>query len=227
MQTPAERCLIQNVIASLPFSKRNKMLSTLLNVGAGRSTILETAIATAVPRFTCDRIDVEQHRIKHPNVRNMYHASVESMPAVPSKTYDVVFSNYVFEHVPDVEAAIQEIARVLKQDGTCILTIPNPNAPEFFISKWTPHHFHQWVKGSGEGQEAFPTFYAYRSIRNLTRLFEAHGFILKSDQRFAFVYGYLYRFPILNVIGKAYDGLLSLLRLKPLMGHVCLTYQKT
>ncbi len=225
MQTPAEQCLIQKAIESLPRSG-GKKLSTVLNIGAGRSTVIEQAIAKEVPNFICDRVDVELHRVRHPNIRNEYVASVESMPDVPSDAYDVAFANYVLEHVPKIDDAAREIHRTLKGGGRFIASIPNPGAPEFWISRITPKSFHQIIKGKGKGKEAFETFYAYKNIRGLNRIFERAGFDIVNVKRFSFVRGYLYRFPILNTLSRMYDGILNALRIKPMMGHACVVYEK-
>lgn len=226
MQTPAERCLIKEVINVLPRFDRKK-LSTILNIGAGKSTVIENAISQEVPKFICDRVDIESHRVKHPSVRNEYQASVESMPRVPSNTYSAAFANYVLEHVPEIDRAAKEIHRVLKDDGQFIASIPNPRAPEFFISRVTPKWFHQRVKGKGKGKEAFKTYYAYKNIRTLNKIFKRAGFKTVNVKYFSFVRGYLYRFPILNTLSRIYDAILNTLRIKPLMGHVCLVYRKT
>jgi ubiquinone/menaquinone biosynthesis C-methylase UbiE len=226
MQTPAERCLIQNAINALPRS-RGKKLSTVLNIGAGRSTVIEQAIAKQVPEFICDRVDIESHHVRHPMIRDEYTASVESMAKVPSDAYDAAFANYVLEHVLNIDDAAQEIHRVLKRGGRFIASIPNPGAPEFWISRITPKSFHQAVKGKGKGKEAFETYYAYKNIRGLNRIFERAGFKTVTVKRFSFVRGYLYRFPILNTLSRIYDGILNTLHLYPLMGHVCAVYQKS
>jgi ubiquinone/menaquinone biosynthesis C-methylase UbiE len=226
MQTPAERCLIENVIASLPFSN-GKKLSTALNIGAGRSLVIERAITEKVRALIYDRVDAKLHRVRHPNVRRQYEASVESMNMVPSNAYNAAFANYVLEHVPDIDKAAKEIYRVLKKDGCFIASVPNPQAPEFLISRITPKWFHQLVKGKGEGKEAFETIYAYKNIRTLNRMFEHAGFETVAVKRYSFVLGYLYRFPVLHTLGRIYDAIVNALHLIPLMGHACVTYRKT
>ncbi|MCI0455719.1 MAG: class I SAM-dependent methyltransferase, partial [Gemmataceae bacterium] len=42
----------------------------------------------------------------------------------PAGVFDVVLSNEVFEHVPNLDRAIAEVARVLKPGGTLIATFP-------------------------------------------------------------------------------------------------------
>jgi len=42
----------------------------------------------------------------------------------PSGVFDVVLSNEVFEHVPNLERSLAEVARVLKPGGTLLATFP-------------------------------------------------------------------------------------------------------
>jgi len=48
--------------------------------------------------------------------------------AIPEKdgTFDFVLSNSVLEHIPDLENAIAEIARLLRSEGRFIFTVPAP-----------------------------------------------------------------------------------------------------
>ncbi len=48
---------------------------------------------------------------------------VTAMP-YPDRTFDLVLCSHVLEHVPDDGAAMREIARVLKPDGTAVVMVP-------------------------------------------------------------------------------------------------------
>jgi len=43
---------------------------------------------------------------------------------LPDNSYDVIFCNHVFEHIPDDRAAMSELRRVLKPNGWAILQTP-------------------------------------------------------------------------------------------------------
>lgn len=45
----------------------------------------------------------------------------------PSQSVDVMITSEVLEHVPDIRAAFQETARVLRDDGVHIFTVPTRN----------------------------------------------------------------------------------------------------
>ncbi|MCM8813390.1 MAG: class I SAM-dependent methyltransferase [Candidatus Omnitrophica bacterium] len=53
--------------------------------------------------------------IRHEDAQNMTFSDEQ---------FDVVVSNDVFEHVPDVQAALRESCRVLKRGGVMIFSIP-------------------------------------------------------------------------------------------------------
>jgi SAM-dependent methyltransferase len=123
------------------------------------------------------------------------------MDPVPTAGYDLAFANYVLEHVPDPAAAAREIHRVLRPGGVFVASFPNPRAPEFRLAAATPLWFHRRVRG----EQAWETHYAYRTVENLVRLFEAAGFRAASMERFAFLEGYLGRFPGLGATARAWD----------------------
>lgn len=224
MQTPAERCLIAKIVNVL--NELGGRQVTMLNVGAGRSTVIEHSVARQAQNFVCDRVDVMNQHVNHPNVRHEYVSMVEHMPVIASHAYDLAFANYVLEHVSDIQDAAHEIHRVLKRDGRFIATVPNPRAPEFLVARMTPLWFHQLIRGQGKGSEAFETYYAYRSIHALNHVFKQSGFLLVDLKRYAFIHGYLHKFPILRTVSRAYDAVVNALRLTPLMGHVCVSYKK-
>ena len=43
---------------------------------------------------------------------------------LPDESYDMVIANHVLEHVSSYEAALSELRRILKPDGTMIVSFP-------------------------------------------------------------------------------------------------------
>ena len=59
-----------------------------------------------------------------------------------ANTFDAVFCNTVLEHVPHPEQVIKEIHRVLKKQGTVLLSIPflqEIHADPYDFQRYTPH----------------------------------------------------------------------------------------
>ena len=220
MQTYAEKYMVDyivNFLKSIEFKNEKA-----LNVGAGSSISIEEQIDKAGGSFLSDRLDVENCYVKHKFVDKSYFASIENANVLESNKYKLVFSNYVFEHVKDIELASLEIFRVLKNDGYFIFTVPNPKAPEFLFSKITPLWFHRIVRG-GSG---WKTYYSYKNIKNLIKIFEKAGLKFVEIKFFPAVLVYFYRFPILKQFAIVYDKFLKIFKLNFLMGNVCVVFKK-
>jgi SAM-dependent methyltransferase len=74
-----------------------------------------------------------------------------------SDSYDLVCSFQVIEHLPGVDGYLRDIARVMKQEGTCIISTPN-------------RHFHNPGASLSNGPPANPFHvreYALEELRSL------------------------------------------------------------
>lgn len=233
MQTPAEKYLIAKVrealrnVSSSTHDHADERVVRLLNIGAGKSTVIENSLQdNSRAQFMCDRVDVSDCSVQHERAGKAFVASVESMPRVPSAHYDIAFANYVFEHVSGLSAAAAEVHRVLKPSGLFVTSLPNPTAPEMWLSKHTHTAFHQCIKGGGEGHHAHETHYAYRSIQEFLAIFNKQGFATVEIRYWSHTFGYLYRFPVLRLLSRLYDRVVNRLHIKRFMGNVCIVLKK-
>ena len=132
MVTPAEQHLIKTLKTHLSgYDKKYGDTPRILNIGAGRSIVVENQVANSGFPFVCDRVDIENCQINSHLVGNCYQCSIEFMHHIKSNEYNAAFSNYVLEHVLDLHKAASEIYRVLKPGGIYVTSVPNPTAPEF------------------------------------------------------------------------------------------------
>jgi SAM-dependent methyltransferase len=226
MQTPAEVFLIEQTIIflrNMPIASRP---ARIINIGAGKSFVIEDSVAAASDYFIADRTDIYECNMDNPRAGRRFICSADKMPEVPTENYDLAFSNYVLEHVKNLPEAAKEIYRVIKPGGIFVVSTPNPQAPEFFISRHTPLFFHQLIKGKGKFSEAYETFYAYKNIAELVKIFNSAGFKAREVKFYPFTIGYLYRFPIASIASRLYDKLISLLGIKALMGQVGIVFEK-
>jgi len=87
-------------------------------------------------------------------------------------TFDLVFSEYVFEHLPDPKSALNEIDRVLKPGGSFVVLVPNPRHYYAKIADITPFWFHQlWFRLQGvedHEEDRFPTQYEWGTLSDIT-----------------------------------------------------------
>lgn len=65
---------------------------------------------------------------------NIVKGSAEELP-YPDQTFDVVYCSHVLEHVEDESKSLQEMKRVLKDDGTLIIGMPTSNMA--WLNLWT------------------------------------------------------------------------------------------
>ncbi len=223
MQTPGEKYLIEYLIKSI---KRLGRKANIINIGANTSLVIEKELDEAGCDFVEDRTDIIDSSVEYKKFSKRYICSVEKMDEVEKNKYDIAFANFVLEHIPDLNSSASEINRIIKNGGSFVTSIPNPQAPEFVISKFTPHSFHQWIRGEGEGHEAHETEYSYKSVGEFVKIFESKGFKLKEEFFKPFTFGYLYRFPIVNIFSKIYDKLILKTGARRLMGNVCLVFEK-
>lgn len=99
----------------------------VLDVGCGRGEYLCALLNTTPNAIGIETATDKLHDclLSHPDLRNkVFPVSAEAMP-FPADDFDVVIINEVLEHIPDQDAALREIHRVLKPGGRFILFCPN------------------------------------------------------------------------------------------------------
>jgi len=220
LQTPAEVKLIETLAARL--APGGGEPPVLLSAGAGASTVIEDELARRGCRFVSDRVDLVDATVARPYVRGVYRCSVEAMTPLPAAAYDLAFSNYLLEHVRDIEAAASEIHRVLKPGGCFVASVPNPTAPEFLLARWTPLWFHRVLLRRPVGEK----HYSFRSIPHLRAIFERAGFRVQAVWHYASTEDYLQRVPGLRAVARAYDRALMKAGWERVLGNVCLVFEK-
>jgi 2-polyprenyl-3-methyl-5-hydroxy-6-metoxy-1,4-benzoquinol methylase len=119
--------------------------------------------------------------------------SADAIP-LPSASFDVIVFNHIYEHVPDPDAVMDEIRRLLKPSGVAYLGLGNklgimePHYRLPFLS-WLPKNLaHKYVHRFGRAKEYYETFRTRSGLRRM-----AHGLtvwdytftILNEPDRFA------------------------------------------
>ncbi|HRH32984.1 MAG TPA: methyltransferase domain-containing protein [bacterium] len=228
MYSPALLSLIDIISNHLKSIKIEEALPLIINLGASNSTVVEDRLVEHGNIFTADRVDIEDCYIHKEYVGECFKASIEDMKIIPSLRYDIAFANYVFEHIEHIDQALREVQRILKPGGILVLTSPNPRAPEFILSKFSPLWFHQLLRGDkkNRGERAYKTVYAYKNILEFIEKAENIGFILEQVDYFSFTIAYLSRFPLLNIVSKWYDKRINISSWNILKGNICIKFKK-
>jgi SAM-dependent methyltransferase len=222
IQTPSERHLVAELVRILKEHEGERLAPRILNIGAGSSVVLEDQISEAGCRFVCDRLDVEECTVRHSNVDRCWKCSVESMDPVPSGIYRAALANFVLEHVQEIEKAAREIHRVLAPSGRFVASLPNPSSPVGLLTRLTPLWLHKLVRRS----QTWETAYAFKTIAELSTVFEACGLAAVETTYDPFVESYLHALPILRTAARGCDRAVARLGARGLMTHVCVVFEK-
>jgi SAM-dependent methyltransferase len=121
-------------------------------------------------------------------LRNAYPARVAAWGhRIPlrSETVDVIFSEYLMEHVADPAATLREAHRVLRPGGTLLWLAPNLWSYQGVLTRLTPFRVHRWVNRALEpvtsrtaARDVFPTYFRINSIPRIRRSLAEAGFRL-------------------------------------------------
>lgn len=224
VQTHAEKRLVERLTVFInEINEKSGGAPRILNIGAGKQTVIEDLLMANGCDFVCDRVDVEDCRVDHPYVGSCWECSVESMEPVGSEIYVAAFANYVLEHINNHERASSEIYRVLAPAGIFVATVPNPAAPQFMLARHTPLWFHRKIRGA----ESWETHYEYETVEELVNKFESAGFKRREIAYYAFTQNYLARYAVGRIMTRLYDALISKVGIARLMGNVCIEFEKS
>ena len=162
-----------NLEANLQFLEQTGLITPgkrILEIGTGRGTLLRTLRDRGLDAVG---VELSPERIAESLTRHgalpIQKISSVVLP-FPAATFDVVLSFDVFEHIPDSNAHLAEVRRVLKPGGWYLLQTPN---------KWTNTLFEtiRW--------RSFTRWRAdhcsLHSYRQLERRFRSNGFDVDFD----------------------------------------------
>ena len=96
-----------------------ELTGNLLDFGCGAKPY--QSLFTNVDKYT--GIDIENEGHDHQNEQIDVYYDGEIIP-FDNETFDAVLSSEVLEHVPNVDACLKEIGRVLKSHGKLLITVP-------------------------------------------------------------------------------------------------------
>jgi SAM-dependent methyltransferase len=100
---------------------------SVLDFGCGAATVVRLLTDAGIEAVGCDTFyeggdlsnDIPEA------IGNRVHRMTDGRIPFADATFDLVISNQVMEHVADLDAALAEIARVLKPGGTCLSLFPH------------------------------------------------------------------------------------------------------
>jgi SAM-dependent methyltransferase len=125
-------------------------------------------------------------------------------------SFDLVYANFVVEHLIAPETALQEWRRVLCPDGALVLLTSNRANPVLAVAGLFPRRLRLVLKRIGAGvieSDVIPTRYRANTPRRLTALLAHAGFDPVTVTYVATLHRYAERKPILACIVRALEHL--------------------
>lgn len=89
-------------------------------------------------------LDPDALRIRRDETKDLHEAIVGDLRTADlgQRTFDVVFSSYVLEHVAGARQVLENFNKWTKPGGLIIIMIPDPYSAYGFTSRMTPHWIH-------------------------------------------------------------------------------------
>ena len=151
--------------------------ATVLEAGCGRKSRL-AGHRDRIARLVGIDLDVEAGR-ENPAVDEFVVADLALALPFPDETFDLVYANFVVEHLETPETAFREWRRVLRPTGGLILLTSNASNPYLAAARILPERARVLAKRVGPGvatRDVFPASYRANKPKTLTRLLDSAGF---------------------------------------------------
>ena len=186
--------------------------SRVLNLGAGPAT--ESPIRTLKGEVAeVIGADVDACVLANPELDRAVMIENGRIP-IEDNAFDVIVSDYVFEHVADPVQFLGEAARVLKPGGSLFFRTPNFLHYVAIVSAVTPHRIHgllaNVVRANPTGsQEPWRTHYRMNTVGRLRRLGRKAGLGELTVKHIEMEPSYLRFSTPAFLIGTAYERLVN------------------
>ncbi len=124
-----------------------------IGCGDGTQSLMLMRICDELVSTDIDSRDIPPERLAKLNFKAV---DASDLP-FPDKHFDLIFSSNVLEHIDSIDNAVDEMSRVLKDDGIIIHVLPNATWKYLQLILWIPFRFKvlfAWIAGRKQDAEA-------------------------------------------------------------------------
>ena len=146
-----------------------------------------------------------------------------------SKSFDMVISRSVVEHLGDPPQVFSEFFRVLRPGGRLVIITPNKYDYVSVIAALTPYSLHRALVSKIfqiPADDVFPTLYRANTLSAIDKALRSAGFEKRELRTINHYPAYLMFSPMLFHLGVWYERLTSLELFKSLRGSILCVFEK-
>jgi SAM-dependent methyltransferase len=184
-----------------------------LDAGCGRTTRLRNYRDRIVRLVGLDSDEAAGR--ENPYLDEFVRADLEQRLPFPDDTFDLVYANFVVEHLQHPERVFAEWGRVLRPGGRLVLLTSNQANPLLAAADRLPRRARLAIKRQGAGvgeRDVYPTRYRANTPRRLASIAASAGFLPVSVNYVATLHRYGARLPPLGWVLTAAERVLPATR---------------
>ncbi len=120
-------------------------------------------------------VDVSAAVLTHPTSDHQYHIVPDAPLQFENDTFDLIVSDFVFEHLQVPELLASELQRILKPGGWIMARTPNRYGYVALIASLVPNALHtavlKYVQPDRKDLDVFPTYYRVNTLSKAKKYF--------------------------------------------------------
>jgi SAM-dependent methyltransferase len=121
--------------------------------------------------------DISSAVMSHPTSHQQILIDSDGCVALPDNSFDLIVSDYVFEHIEDPGKIAHELQRLLRPGGWLAIRTPNAWGYLRVASSIVPNRLHnaalRFVQPHRNTVDTFPTYYRLNTLSAMRRHFDA------------------------------------------------------
>ncbi len=199
----------------------------ILNLGAGEG---KTPLHFDQQVRTVVGLDPDESIAIHQKLSCKVRGVAQQLP-FRDESFDLVYMDWVIEHLPSPSAMAAEVARILKAGGHLLFRTGNLHHYSYRVASLTPHFFHEYVGRTlfGEAEaHVYPTFYRMNTAAKVRETMQSAGLVEEQLTMLEPDPAYVGMSRLTFLLGVAYERLVNRFELLgPLRANILGCFRKT